>query len=76
MAGMPGCARQVGWILHRLPRGTKIPWQRVVNTKGYVPSRGREIEALEQIALLRGEGIEVGDDGIMDIERYRWDGVE
>ena len=74
MAGRPGAARQVGWVLHGLPRGSGIPWQRVVNTKGYVPSTGREFEAMEQIVLLRAEGVEVGDDGSMDLERYRWDG--
>jgi methylated-DNA-protein-cysteine methyltransferase-like protein len=74
MAGHPRAARQVGWVLHGLPRGSKIPWQRVVNTNGYVPSRGREFEAMEQISRLRAEGIDVGDDGAMDLEIYRWDG--
>jgi methylated-DNA-protein-cysteine methyltransferase-like protein len=75
MAGYPRAARQVGWVLHGLPRGTEIPWQRVINTNGYIPSRGREFEAKEQIILLRDEGIEVDDYGQLDIERYRWDGA-
>ncbi|MCL1908729.1 MAG: MGMT family protein [Holophagaceae bacterium] len=75
MAGYPRAARQVGWVLHGLPKGSRIPWQRVVNTNGYVPSRGREFDALEQIALLRGEGIEVDDCGRMNLELYRWNGV-
>jgi methylated-DNA-protein-cysteine methyltransferase-like protein len=74
MAGCPRAARQVGWVLHGLPKGTELPWQRVVNAAGRVPSKGREIEAMEQIARLRAEGVEVGDDGAMDLERYRWDG--
>jgi methylated-DNA-protein-cysteine methyltransferase-like protein len=74
MAGYPRAARQVGWVLHGLPKGSEIPWQRVINTNGYVPSRGREIEAMKQTALLRGEGIDVDDDGKLDITRYRWDG--
>jgi methylated-DNA-protein-cysteine methyltransferase-like protein len=61
-------------VLHGLPRGTELPWQRVVSANGRVPSRGREVEAMEQIARLRAEGVEVGDDGTMDLERYRWDG--
>jgi methylated-DNA-protein-cysteine methyltransferase-like protein len=76
MAGYPRAARQVGWVLHSLPRGTKIPWQRVVNNNGYVPSKGRELAAIEQIDLLRAEGVEVSDDGRMDLERYRWDGAD
>ena len=72
MAGYPRAARQVGWVLHGLPLGNDIPWQRVVNTNGYVPSKGRELEAMEQIALLRDEGIAVDDNGNLDIEFYRW----
>jgi len=75
LAGYPRAARQVGWVLHGLPSGSKIPWQRVVNTKGHVPSRGREFEAMEQIMLLRDEGIEVDDNGRLDLEFYRWNGV-
>jgi len=55
--------------------GTKIPWHRVVNTNGYVPSKGREFEAMEQIARLRLEGVPVTDDGKLDIELYRWSGM-
>jgi methylated-DNA-protein-cysteine methyltransferase-like protein len=75
MAGYPRAARQVGWVLHGLPRGTTIPWQRVVNTNGYIPSKGREIEAMEQMRLLRCEGVEVDDGGNLDLEIYRWNGV-
>jgi len=75
MAGYPRAARQVGWVLHGLPRGSEIPWQRVVNANGYVPSRGREFEAMEQITILRGEGIDVDDKGRLDLELYRWDGI-
>ena len=74
MAGYPRAARQVGWVLHGLPKGSVIPWQRVVNTNGYIPSHGREFDALKQIALLRAEGIQVDDLGRMDLEFYRWDG--
>lgn len=75
MAGYPRAARQVGWVLSGLPTGSNIPWHRVVNTNGYVPSHGREFDALEQIVLLRSEGIEVDDGGRMDLEFYRWNGV-
>ncbi len=63
LAGFPGRARQVGWVLSGLPSGTKLPWHRVVNAAGYIPSKGREISALEQIRRLRKEKIEVGDTG-------------
>ena len=75
MAGHPRAARQVGWALHALPKDSGIPWQRVVNTLGHIPAKGRHFEAIEQIMLLRAEGIEVDDEGRMDLERYRWDGT-
>lgn len=72
LCGFPQRPRQVGMVLSGLPEGTKLPWQRVVNTRGYVPSRGRWWGALVQIQRLREEGIEVAEDGTLDLERYRW----
>ena len=72
LAGYPQRPRQVGMVLSGLPEGTKLPWHRVVNTQGYVPSRGRWWGAFEQIGRLREEGIEVDDLGNLDLEAHRW----
>ena len=72
LAGFPQRPRQVGMVLSGLPEGTKLPWHRVVNTRGYVPSRGRWLGAFEQIGRLRDEGIEVDDLGNLDLEARRW----
>ncbi|MDR3682372.1 MAG: MGMT family protein [Geothrix sp.] len=72
LAGFPRRPRQVGMVLSGLPEGTKLPWHRVVNTRGYVPSRGRWWGAFEQIGRLRDEGIEVDDLGNLDLEAHRW----
>ena len=74
MAGYPRRPRQVGMVLKGLPQGTELPWHRVVNNRGYIPSRGRWWGALEQAARLREEGVHVDADGDLDIEAYRWDG--
>lgn len=74
MAGFPRRPRQVGMVLKGLPEGTELPWHRVVNVQGYVPSKGRWWGAQVQIARLREEGIEVDDLGNLDLDRYRWDG--
>jgi len=74
MAGFPRRPRQVGMVLKGLPEGTSLPWHRVVNASGYVPSRGRWWGAQVQIARLREEGIEVDDLGNLELARYRWDG--
>lgn len=34
IAGFPGTARAVGRSLSKLPEGSKIPWHRVINSKG------------------------------------------
>ena len=72
LAGYPQRPRQVGMVLSGLPEGTKLPWHRVVNTRGYVPSRGRWWGAFEQIGRLRDEGIDVDDLGNLDLEAHRW----
>lgn len=72
LAGFPQRPRQVGMVLSGLPEGTKVPWHRVVNAQGYVPSRGRWWGAFEQIGRLRDEGVEVDDLGNLDLEAHRW----
>lgn len=74
MAGFPRRPRQVGMVLKALPEGSPLPWHRIVNARGYVPSRGRWWGALQQIGRLRDEGIEVDDEGSLDLARYRWEG--
>lgn len=34
LAGYPGKARYVGFVLKNLPDGSKLPWHRVVNAQG------------------------------------------
>ncbi|MBK8791799.1 MAG: MGMT family protein [Holophaga sp.] len=74
MAGFPRRPRQVGMVLKGLPEGTELPWHRVVNSQGYVPSKGRWWGAQVQIARLRAEGLEVDDLGNLDLATHRWDG--
>lgn len=74
MAGFPRRPRQVGMVLKGLPEGTPLPWHRVVNQNGYVPSKGRWWGAQVQIARLRDEGLEVDELGNLNLARHRWDG--
>jgi methylated-DNA-protein-cysteine methyltransferase-like protein len=70
-AGMPNGARQVAWTLHSLTESQKLPWHRVIKSCGRLalaPGDGREL----QISLLRAEGVEVSDDGEVDMARYRF----
>lgn len=74
MVGHPRRPRQVGMVLKGLPENTVLPWHRVVNAQGYVPSKGRWWGAQVQIARLREEGIAVDDLGNLDLATSRWEG--
>lgn len=56
-AGLVGRARQVGYALHALPAGTKVPWHRVVNAKGEISRRRVPGSELSQRILLEAEGV-------------------
>lgn len=71
--GHPQAARTVGWALHMLPQGSKVPWQRVINSSGRISIPEPE-EAYEQRARLEEEGIQFDERGYIDLRRYLWDG--
>lgn len=71
LSGSPRAARQVGGVLSRLPEGTTLPWHRVVNRHGTISLQGDSL--LRQRDALEAEGIEVSDEGQLDLETYRWD---
>lgn len=60
-AGYPNHARQVGKILSRLPKNTKLPWFRVVNSAGKISLRGDAF--IDQKRLLEKEGMTVTAQG-------------
>lgn len=59
----------VGWALRAAPDGA-LPWHRVVNARGGVSTDG-EHPGLQR-AMLESEGVEFGDDGCVDLDRYAW----
>jgi methylated-DNA-protein-cysteine methyltransferase-like protein len=75
MLGRPRAARTVGWALHSLPKGSDVPWHRVINSQGHIPTRGREHSAALQQALLETEGIEFDERGTVDWDRFGWEGL-
>jgi methylated-DNA-protein-cysteine methyltransferase-like protein len=72
LAGLPGAARQVGYALHALPRGSRVPWQRVVNARGGVSPRAAWGAEQAQRARLEAEGVSFDANGRVDLARYRW----
>ena len=68
-AGLPRGARQVVRVLHSLSEKEKLPWHRVIRADGRIALRscgGLELQA----ALLRSEGVEVSEDGRVDMGKY------
>src|SRR5207244_5472481 len=57
LAGLPGHARLVGYALHALPEGSRVPWQRVINAKGEVSARAVPGYEGYQRAVLKREGV-------------------
>jgi len=72
LAGLPGRAREVGWALHALDDESRVPWQRVVNARGEVSTRGEPAAARVQRALLEREGVRFGANGRIDLAKRRW----
>lgn len=72
LAGLPGRARQVGYAMYALPRGTRVPWQRVINAQGRVSLRRSPGAELTQRALLEREGVRFGPGGRIALERFGW----
>jgi len=72
LAGLEGHARQVGYALHALPPGMKLPWHRVVNARGEVSRRSGGDSHELQRELLIAEGVKFDRRGRIDLVRYRW----
>lgn len=72
MAGLARAARRVGMALRALPADTRIPWHRVLNAKGRISlAKASESHSLQQ-KRLEAEGICFGEDGAIDLSRFRW----
>ncbi|MGF1710190.1 MGMT family protein [Vibrio kagoshimensis] len=69
-AGFPGYARHVGKALGNLPKGSKLPWFRVINSKGELSLVGESFE--RQKSALEREGIEVSEKGKVKLRIYKW----
>ena len=72
LAGLPGCARQVGYALHALDEDSDVPWQRVVNAHGRVSPRSEPGMDTIQRKLLEAEGLVFDSRDRLDLARLRW----
>jgi methylated-DNA-protein-cysteine methyltransferase-like protein len=70
-AGSPRGARQVVRILHSMSAAYSLPWHRVVNAKGEIALQDDEGRFKQQL-YLSDEGVEVSEDGRVDLNVYRY----
>ena len=71
LAGNPRAARQVVRVLHACSDKDKLPWQRIVNSKGGISlKRGQGYEL--QKAMLRDEGVCFDENDLIDLARFQW----
>ncbi len=83
MLGRPHAARAVGYALSALKdaqssdrfTSATVPWQRIVNSAGRISIRHREVTASKQAMLLRAEGVEVDENGRINLDIYLWEGL-
>jgi methylated-DNA-protein-cysteine methyltransferase-like protein len=72
LAGNHRAARQVVRVLHSSSTIDKLPWHRVINSRGGISlRRGRGFE--DQKRRLIREGVRVDDNGRIDLEKFQWD---
>jgi methylated-DNA-protein-cysteine methyltransferase-like protein len=72
LAGNYRAARQVVRVLHSSSGKDRLPWHRVINSRGSISLKhGRGFE--EQRRLLIKEGVRVTRLGLIDLEEFQWE---
>ncbi|SEN93285.1 methylated-DNA-protein-cysteine methyltransferase related protein [Mesobacillus persicus] len=71
VAGSPRAARQVVRVLHSMSKKCRLPWHRVINSKGQISLQDDE-SYQEQKLSLESEGVKVGLTGAIDLKTYQY----
>ena len=72
LAGKPQGSRGVAWILHSSSTKYKLPWHRVLNSKGTISFEERSSNYREQKKRLEKEGIEFNSYGKLSLAKFQW----
>ena len=72
LAGNSRAARQVAWILHSSSDKERLPWHRVINSRGRI-SLGRGCGFEEQKKRLEAEGVKVNRLGSIAVKKHLWE---
>ena len=76
LAGLGNGARQTAWALRYLPRDTRIPWFRVINSQGKISIPVGSHGYREQRRRLEAEGVSFKENGRISSTSYWWRGEE
>lgn len=71
LAGLPGAARQAGYVMNTLVEGSDLPWHRVINAQGRVSTHKVGFGDLQE-GLLRAEGVAFDLSGRCDLGLLQW----
>lgn len=74
IARLAGAAtpRLVGFAMAALPAGSRVPWHRVINSRGEISARRDGGPDPEQRRRLEAEGVYFDAAGRVDLRRYGW----
>lgn len=70
LAGSPRAARQVVRILHSMSKKHRLPWHRVINSKGEIAIQDDQY-LHEQVLSLEHEGVEIRNNRTIDLGKYQ-----
>jgi len=79
LAGSPRAAITVGKILAGVSQKENLPWQRVINSKGYISIVNMDYPAELQAKLLQSEGVKIERKNNLfwvDLRCYQWQATE
>ena len=65
-------ARYIGYALSKLDNNSKVPWHRVVNSKGKISPRGINGFDDYQKILLEDEGVTFNNQNSISLTKYQW----
>ncbi|MED4581224.1 MGMT family protein [Brevibacillus choshinensis] len=71
LAGSPRGARQIVRILHSMSKKYKLPWHRVINGKGKIGMQDDVSFNLQKMHLA-AEGVQVSEEGAIDLVRFQY----
>jgi alkylated DNA nucleotide flippase Atl1 len=65
-------ARMVGYAMAAVPEGSRVPWQRVINSQGMISTRSHGDGDERQRVKLEKEGVRFSLNGKIDLIEFGW----